>query len=383
MKQPTSYHHVKNSKAKIQIHQGGTRSGKTYSILQCLCEWCFLNKNAGWTITVARKTFPSLRASVLRDFITILESQNWYNPAFHNKSDNIYMLFGNLIEFLSIDQPAKVRGRKRNILYVNECTELSREDWRQLMLRTTDRAIIDFNPSEEFHWIYDDLITRDDADFFQTTYKDNPFLEPEVIEEIERLKETDSNYWRIYGLGMRGLSQSVIFSEWQQMEIPEDAKLVAIGLDWGFTNDPSAVVAVYKLEHSLYFDELLYSTGLTNPDLARMLTDLIPERAEIVADSAEPKSIEELHRFGFLIKPSKKGPDSVRMGIDVMKRHKLHATPRSLNLIKELRNYKWKTDKNDRQLNQPVDSMNHTIDAIRYVCLNKLTKSHSGTYHIR
>ena len=214
------------------------------------------------------------------------------------------------------------------------------------MLRTTDRAIIDFNPSEEFHWIYDDLITRDDADFFQTTYKDNPFLEPEVIEEIERLKETDSNYWRIYGLGMRGLSQSVIFSEWQQMEIPEDAKLVAIGLDWGFTNDPSAVVAVYKLEHSLYFDELLYSTGLTNPDLARMLTELIPERA-------------------------------------VMKRHKLHATPRSLNLIKELRNYKWKTDKNDRQLNQPVDSMNHTIDAIRYVCLNKLTKSHSGTYHIR
>ena len=383
MKQPTSYHHVKNSKAKIQIHQGGTRSGKTYSILQSLCEWCFMNKNAGWTITVARKTFPSLRASVLRDFITILESQGWYNPAFHNKSDNIYMLFGNLIEFLSIDQPAKVRGRKRNILYVNECTELSREDWRQLMLRTTDRAIIDFNPSEEFHWIYDDLITRDDAELFQTTYKVNPFLEPEVIEEIERLKETDSNYWRIYGLGMRGVSQSVIFTEWQQMEIPEAAKLVAIGLDWGFTNDPSAVVAVYKLDHSLYFDELLYSTGLTNPDLARMLTDLIPERAEIVADSAEPKSIEELHRFGFLIKPSKKGPDSVRMGIDVMKRHKLHATPRSHNLIKELRNYKWKTDKNERQLNQPVDDHNHTIDAIRYVCLNKLTKSHSGTYHIR
>ena len=125
MKQPTSYHHVKSSKAKIQIHQGGTRSGKTFSILQCLCEWCFLNKDAGWTITVARKTFPSLRASVLRDFITILESQGWYNPAFHNKSDNIYMLFGNLIEFLSIDQPAKVRGRKRNILFVNECTELS------------------------------------------------------------------------------------------------------------------------------------------------------------------------------------------------------------------------------------------------------------------
>ena len=383
MKQPATYYHVKGSRAKIQIHQGGTRSGKTYSICQCIIEWCWLNQDAGWTITIARKTFPSLRASVLRDFLAILDSQDWYHPQLHNKSDNTYQLFGNLVEFISVDQPQKVRGRKRNILFVNECTELTREDWRQLLLRTTDKAIIDFNPSEEFHWIYDDLIPRDDADFFQTTYRDNPYLEPEVVKEIERLRDTDSNYWRIYGLGMRGLSQAVIFPEWEHAEVPERATLVAVGLDWGFTNDPSAAVAVYKLDHHLYLDELLYHTGLTNPHLVRMLNDVLPPRAEIVADSAEPKSIEELHRHGFNIKPSIKGPDSVRLGIDAMKRHKLHVTPRSLNLTKEMRNYKWQVDKNDKQLNQPVDAMNHAVDAVRYVCLNKLLTSRSGKYHLR
>ena len=382
-KQPATYYHVKTSRAKIQIHQGGTRSGKTFSIVQALCEWCWMNANAGWTITIARKTFPSLRASVLRDFIAVLEGQDWYHPNLHNKSENTYHLFGNLVEFISIDQPAKVRGRKRNILFVNEATELTREDWRQLILRTTDRAIIDYNPADEFHWIYDDLIPREDAEFFQTTYLDNPYLEPEVIAEIERLRETDENYWRIYGLGMRGVSQNVIFPAWEVSEIDPAAKLVGVGLDWGFTNDPTAVVAVYKLDHHLYLDELFYRTQMTNPDLVRELNEVLPDRAEIIADSAEPKSIEELHRHGFNIKPSKKGPDSIRLGIDVMKRHVLHITPRSLNLTKEMRNYKWMTDKNERQLNQPLDAMNHAIDAVRYVCLNKLTTSLSGKYHIR
>ena len=383
LNQPATYHHVKSSKARIQIHQGGTRSGKTFSITQCLIEWCWQNRDCGWVITIVRKTFPSLRASVLRDFISILEGQGWYNPALHNKSEQTYKLFGNIIEFISVDQPEKIRGRKRNILFVNECTELTREDWRQLIMRTTDRAIIDYNPADEFHWIYDDLIPRDDSDFFQTTYLDNPYLEPEVIAEIERLKETDSNYWRIYGLGERGVSQATVFPEWQHGEVPEQAKLVAVGLDWGYTNDPTAVVKVYKHGHDLYLDEVLYMTGLTNPDLVRMLQDKLEPRMEIVADSAEPKSIEELHRHGLLIKPSRKGPDSIRMGIDVMKRHRLYVTPSSLNLIKEMRNYKWKVDKNDRQLNQPVDAMNHAVDAVRYVCLNHLTKSRTGQYHIR
>lgn len=386
MKQPATYYHVKQSEAKIQIHQGGTRSGKTYSIIQALIEWCFYNADSRWTITVVRKTFPSLRASVLRDFIDILESQDWYDVTKHNKSDNTYFLFGNLWEFISVDQPQKIRGRKRNILFINEANECTLEDWRQLILRTTHKAIIDYNPSDEYSWIYDHLIDREDSDFFKTTYRDNPYLGKEVIEEIERLKETDLNYWRVFGLGERGVSLTSIFTKWEEEDVPEGAKLIAYGLDWGYTNDPTALVAVYLRGHDLYLHELLYQTGLTNPDLVKELRKYITEgnRTEIIADSAEPKSIEEVYRHGFNIKPSKKGADSVRLGIDVMKRHRLRVTPTSKNLIKEMRNYRYIQDKNGRVLNQPEQSgWDHAIDAVRYVCLNKLTKNFSGKYAIR
>ena len=177
MKLATTYYNAKHSKAKIQVHQGGSRSGKTFSLLLYIIETCSKNKNSGAVITVCRKTFPALRASVMRDFFEILEREGIYNPEDHNKSESIYKLYGCLIEFISIDSPQKVRGRKRDLLFINEANECSIEDWRQLILRTTGRIIIDFNPSDEFHWIYDDVIPRDDADFFQTTYKDNPFLE--------------------------------------------------------------------------------------------------------------------------------------------------------------------------------------------------------------
>ena len=386
MKQPTTYYNVKESRAKIQIHQGGTRSGKTYSIIQALCEFCFYNQDARWTITVVRKTFPSLRASVLRDFLSILESQDWYDVTKHNKSDNTYFLFGNLFEFISVDQPQKIRGRKRNVLFINEANELTLEDWRQLILRTTHKAIIDYNPSDEFSWIYDHLLPRDDSEFFKTTYKDNPYLSQEVVDEIERLRETDDNYWRVFGLGERGVSMTTIFTKWEEEEVPEGARLVAYGLDWGYTNDPSALIAVYAKGHNLWMHELLYRTGLTNPDLVIEIRKHIAEgdRTEIIADSSEPKSIEELFRHGLNCKPSKKGADSVRIGIDVMKRHRLRVTPTSTNLIKELRNYKWIQDKNGRTLNQPEQNgYDHAIDAVRYVCLNKLTKNFSGQYAIR
>ena len=202
MNQPATYHHVKESKAKIQVHQGGTRSGKTYSILTALVELCYRSENAGAVITIARKTFPAVRASVMRDFFNILHREDIYDPELHNKSEATYRLYGNLVEFISVDQPQKVRGRKREILFINEANELTLEDWRQLVLRTTDRIIIDYNPSDEFHWIYDEVIPRPDSEFFQTTYKDNPYLEDTVVQEIERLKDTDENYWRVYGLSL-------------------------------------------------------------------------------------------------------------------------------------------------------------------------------------
>ena len=206
MKQPATYYHVKNSRAKIQVHQGGTRSGKSYSILQAIVELCYHNENAGAVISIVRKTFPALRATIMRDFFEILENEGIYNPAFHNKSEATYLLFGNMVEFVSIDQPQKIRGRKRNLLFANEANELDLESWRQLIMRTTGMTggpsvIIDYNPSDEFHWIYDYVLTRDDHEFFQTKYKDNPFLPESTIAEIERLKEADPDYWKVYGLG--------------------------------------------------------------------------------------------------------------------------------------------------------------------------------------
>ena len=383
LKQPKTYYDSIGSSARIQVHQGGTRSGKTFSLCQVIITWCLENENAGWVLTIVRKTMPSLRASVMRDFIQILETEGWYSEAHHNKSSCQYRLFGNLIEFISVDQPAKIRGRKRNLCFINEANELTYEDYQQLILRTTDIVVLDYNPSDYFSWIYDRVLVRDDCDFFKTTYRDNPFLDATTIKEIERLQLTDENYWRIYGLGERGTNVAAIFPSFEIVdEVPERAKFISHALDWGFTNDPSAFVSVYKDGIDLYMVERLYETGLTNSDLAERLRPLVDGREEIIADSAEPKSIQELFRQGFNIKSANKGPDSIRIGIDVMKRHRLYVTRESSHLIKELLNYKWRTDKDGRQINIPEAGHDHAIDAVRYVCLNKLTTNYSGQYFI-
>lgn len=382
-KQPTTYYHFKSAGDKrIQVHQGGTRSGKSFSICQALCELCYMNPNADMVITVVRKSFPSLRGSILRDFLEILDMEGWYDPNNHNKTEQTYNLFGNLWEFISADDSQKVKGRKRTVAFLNEANELDLDFFRQISLRTTWKIILDYNPSDEYSYIYDDIIPRDDAVFFKTTYLDNPFLQQDVIDEIERLKDTDENYWRIYGLGERGISRETIFQTSIYTELPEAAKRVAYGLDWGYTNDPTALVSVWVMGNNLYIEEHLYSGGLTNPDIASKLRDLgIGRNEEIIADSAEPKSIDEIHREGFNIKPAKKGPDSVRVGIDAMRRYKLHVHVDSLETQKEFRNYKWKVDKQNRMLNEPRDEWNHSIDAVRYVCLNKLIRK-TGQYYL-
>jgi phage terminase large subunit len=376
------FNHLKHSDKKIVVEQGGTRSGKTYNILLWII-FEYTYRNTGKTITICRKSFPSLRASVMRDFFEILRNYELYNEDYHNKSSNEYHLNGNLIEFISLDQPQKIRGRKRNLLYINEGNELFYEDWQQLVFRTDGRIIIDYNPSESFHWIYDKVVPREDCDFYQTTYRDNPFLDKSIVDEIERLRDTDEDYWRIYGLGERGMSRATIF-QFGQSEIPTDAKLISYGLDFGYTNDPTALVAVYQLDNHLYLEELIYRTGLTNRDIhAHFQSFNLDRRDEIFADSAEPKSIDELHRFGWNVKPTVKGADSVNAGIDILKRHKLFVTPRSSNLIKELQNYKWVEDKNGNLLNKPIDAFNHGIDAARYAVANKLSKPNYGRYNVR
>lgn len=375
------YGHLKRSTKKIVVEQGGTRSGKTYNILLWII-FHYCSKNHDKTITIARKTFPAVRSSVMRDFFDILKQSDLYREENHNKSSHEYLLNGNRVEFISMDQPQKIRGRKRDLAFLNEANELNYEDWQQIIFRTNGRIILDYNPSDTFHWIYDRVIPRDDADFFQTTYRDNPFLDPTIVAEIERLKETDEHYWRVYGLGERGTNRAQIFQFTTIQQIPSEAKFLSYGMDFGFTNDPSALVACYQRGNDLYFEEKIYSTGMTNHDLAHKFRELeIGRYDEIFADSAEPKSIEELHRMGWNVKPTQKGADSINAGIDMLKRYKLHII--GSNLMKEMENYKWMEDKNGNLLNRPEDKYNHAIDALRYGVYNKLSKPNYGRYTIR
>ena len=373
-------HLVKNDK-KIIVEQGGTRSGKTYNIiLWIIFEYCTKNNNK--IVTICRKTFPSLRATVLRDFMTILKEHGIYSENFHNRSNSEYSLFGNLVEFISLDQPQKIRGRKRDLLFINEANELYFEDWQQLLFRTQDKIILDFNPSDEYHWIYDKVITRPDCAFFKTTYLDNPFVEDSIIAEIERLKETDEQYWQVYGLGERTASRSTIFKYNEVTEIPIHANLIAYGMDFGYSNDPSTLVSVYTQDHNLYIKEHLYRTQMTTSDIDIFLKEERLSRNPIYADSAEPRLIAELRRMGHNIFPSVKGKDSINAGIDLLKRYKIHILSSSHNAIQEFRNYKWREDKTGMLVNIPEDKHNHIIDPCRYATYSILSRPNFGKYTI-
>jgi len=375
------YEHLLDSEKKIIVEQGGTRSGKTYNILLWIIfSYCTNNRNK--IITICRKTFPSLRATVMRDFFEILKKYSMYSEVLHNKSSSEYMLYNNLVEFISLDQPTKVRGRKRDLLFINESSELNFEDWQQLIFRTNGRIILDYNPSDEYSWIYDKVLSREDVDFFITTYKDNLFLDKTIVKEIERLRETDMQYWQIYGLGQKAISKSIIFT-YSESEIPEDATLISHGIDYGYTNDSTALVAVYKKDYSLYIKELLYRTMMTSQDIHKEFKNLKLEGRVIYAESSEPRLNDFLRRSGWNIRPTLKGKDSIVAGIDLLKRYKLFVTPDSKNLIHELRNYKWSKDKTEKLTNIPIDKNNHLIDALRYATFNILSKPNFGKYTIR
>ena len=333
------------------MEQGGTRSGKTYNIiLYIIFQYCL--KNTKKTITITRKTFPSVRASVMRDFISILKEYEMYAEEFHNKSNSEYYLNDNLIEFISVDQPQKIRGRKRDLLFINEANELEFEDWQQLIFRTTDKIIIDYNPSDEYHWIYDRVLNRDDVEFYRTTYLDNPFLDNSIVTEIERLRETDEQYWQVYGLGLKGVSKSVIFTHSVVDKVPDDAKFISFGLDYGYTNDPTALVGVWLRGYDLYIKEYFYQTMMTGHDIHRKFKDI-----------------------GI-------GRDSVNAGIDLLKRYKINITKDSSHAIQEFRNYKWLEDKSGNLTNKPEDRNNHVIDAVRYGTYSIISKPNFGKYTI-
>ena len=373
------YNHLTNSNKKITLEVGGTRSGKTYNVLLwIILHYCQHNENK--IITICRKTFPALRGTVMRDFIEILKNMDLYDDEKHNKSNHEYKLDSNLIEFISLDQSQKVRGRKRDLLFCNEMNELDREAFQQLAFRTTGKIIGDLNPSDEYHWIWERLEPRDDVEIYNTTYLDNPFIDDSIRSEIELLKDTDENYWRIYGLGQRAISKATIFKYTEIDSIPDDAQLVAYGMDFGF-NDPTTLVATYKKDHNLYFKEMLYRSKMTTEDIHQYLKG-VEVLSMTYADSARPEIIEQLRRYGHKVMKSYKGANSVLAGIDLLKRYKLHVTKDSENMIKEFRSYKWKEDRAGRITNVPEDLHNHTLDAARYSCYSILSKPNFGKYYI-
>jgi phage terminase large subunit len=363
------YSQLVNSNKRISVFQGGTRSGKSYNILVTLI-YNLLKRQEPVTLSIVRKTLPAIKGSIMRDFFDILDKMDIYDPNDHNKTENYYTLNNSLIEFVSVDHPQKIRGRKRDILFCNEANELAFEDWQQLLFRTTGKIILDYNPSDEYHWIYDKVLTRDDVDFYKSTYKDNPFLSPELVREIERLKDTDENYWRIYGLGERSVSSASIYSNWSLIdELPSTGEVV-YGLDFGF-NHPTTLQKVVLLDNDIYTDQIIYKSFLTTDDLIKLMDLMqISKNTPIYCDHARPEVIEELKRVGY---NSHNANKSVIDGINSIKSRKWYITKSSEETIKEAKSYKWKETSDGKVLDEPVKFNDDGMDAIRYAVFTHLS----------
>jgi phage terminase large subunit len=358
---------------RIVVAQGGSRSGKTFNIL---IYWIYrLLTEDNKTLSIVRKTLPSLKNSVLKDLIQVLEMFEIYDPNNFHKQDGYYQLGTNIINWMSVDEPQKLRGSKRDYLYCNESNELKIEDWNQLIFRTTDKVILDLNPSELSSWVYD-LENRDDCYLFKTTWRDNPFVDKNIIKELESLKEKDENLYRIYNLGEKGIATQLVFTKFNTIErIPQGMKLLGRGMDFGY-NSPTTLVEVYKNDDSLYFRELLYTKGMTMPDIIHRMEQMNIEKTDTIwCDSALPQNIEELKRVRFNAKPVSK--KSILHGIDLIRRHHVFIEETSKNILMEFGSYKFKEDKDGFLLDVPEDDNNHMIDAIRYVLESELNKKSS------
>lgn len=357
------------------VQQGGSRSGKTYGIAQALTlAWYEAGmRGEEQRISCVRDAMPALKATAMRDVIGIMQDWGMYDEKLHNKTDNILTLGRSEFEFFSLDNPQKVRGRGRDILWANEGNEISWEAFKQLNQRTTRQSIVDYNPSDEYSWIYDYLLgekmeePRADVKYLQTTYKDNPFLPDKIVKDIEWYQEVDPNAWRIYGLGERGFSGATIYPSFHVTKAwPESKKHRVFGLDFGF-NNPSALVEVARpTEREMYFRQCIYEAKLTNTDLIKRLSEFVPPGAIIYADAAEPGRIEEIRRAGFNVRMADKRPHSVRLGIDFIKRHKIFVHESSTDLVAEFRGYKWRTTKDGEILDEPLKLKDHALDAARY-----------------
>ena len=376
---------------RFVIQQGGTSSSKSYSAIQLIIIKA-LKSDEPKLFSVVAETVPHLKRGVMRDFFKILMECGLYREENHNKTDSTYQLGKWSIEFFSADDDGKLRGARRDYLFVNEANRITWDAFTQLEIRTREKVIIDFNPVSRF-WAHTKLMQPGQKySFIKSTYKDNidhltgtPLLEQSIIDAIESRKPVydaegnlvsgDEQFWKVYGLGEVGSLEGVIFSNWDTVdEIPESGKWTAYGLDFGFTNDPTAIVKIVYQGGELWVEELVFEQGLTNPDIVTRLKSFgVKSLDDIIADSSEPKSIAEIRRGGFkACRGVKKGPDSINNGIDILKRYKINIHKKSINLIDEFSNYQWMKTKDGDYLNKPIDNYNHGIDAVRYVCFDKI-----------
>ncbi len=360
--------------APVIVNQGGTSSGKTYALMQVL--FCRAIQEPDIIITVAGQDIPNLKVGAMRDAGSIVKA----TPAFEqeitdfNKTDRVYSFRnGSRIEFNSYDGEQDAKSGKRDYLFINEANGVPYPVYLQLAIRTKKQIFIDYNPTEEF-WVHEHIIKEPGTQLFISDYRHNHFCPESIVRKIEALRNQDMELYKVYGRGLTGKIEGLIFRDWDIVPaIPPDAVLVGSGLDFGYTNDPTSYLDVFKFNNELWVDELIYQTGLTNPDICEQLTNFsISKAQEIIADSSEPKSIAEISSAGFNCVAVVKGADSIKNGINILKRFKINITARSVGLKKEIKSYKWKQDKLGKTLNEPIDFMNHSLDALRYVALTKL-----------
>ena len=372
-------------KKRIKVIRGGTSAGKTFGILPLLIDKAIREPNL--EISVVSESIPHLRRGALKDFLKIIMALGRYNDAQFNKSTLKYTFTnGSYIEFFSVDQPDKLRGARRTILYVNECNNIDFESYYQLAIRTSGDIWLDYNPTSAF-WVDKEILTQSDVDFITLTYLDNEALSETIVQEIEAAKVKAltstywANWWQVYGLGQTGSLEGVCITDWQEIDLPADARILCYGMDFGYSNDPTSLVTMYKYNDAYIFDELIYKKGLLNSEISNLLK--ANNVNEIVyADSAEPKSIAELNSYGHNVLPVSKGKDSILFGLNLINQNKVYVTSRSKNLINELRNYIWQTDKTGVKMNRPIDAYNHAIDAMRYAITSQLENPHKGSYFI-
>jgi len=349
-------------KKRIRVVAGGTGASKTVSIMLWLIDHAQSTK--GKIISVVSESFPHLKRGVIRDFMNIMELHGYFKRERWNKTDCIYTFEGgSRLEFFSADQPGKVRGPRRDVLFINEANNISYETYTQLEIRTRDIVWMDYNPVSEF-WVYEEILGKMDCDFITLTYLDNEELDQKIIQTIEARKG-NKNWWKVYGLGQLGEAEGRIYKDWKIIDsVPHEARLERNGLDFGYSNDPTSVVAIHRYEGGFILDEVLHRKGMTNKQIADTL--LNTSNTLTIADSAEPKSIDEIRSYGVNIIPAQKGQGSVLQGIQYVQQQRISVTKRSLNIIKSYRNYLWETDREGKIINVPEHVFSDAMDAVRY-----------------